>query len=63
MNNKTPGILFLVEGAKTDFSLMKKLLDIYSISDSYKIISYNILSAVPLCKKRGKVETHIESFT
>ena len=41
MNNKTPGILFLVEGAKTDFSLMKKLLDIYSISDSYEIISYN----------------------
>ena len=43
MNNTTPapGILFLVEGAKTDFSLMKKLLDIYRISADYSIVSYN----------------------
>lgn len=41
MSNKKPGILFLVEGAKTDLTLMKKLLDLYGISSDYQIVSYN----------------------
>ncbi len=40
MSDKTK-ILVLVEGAKTDVSLMNKLLDIYHISDNHEIVSYN----------------------
>ena len=41
MSNKKAKILILVEGAKTDLRLMKKVLDFYSISDRHQIISYN----------------------
>lgn len=34
-------ILVIVEGAKTDVNLMKRLLNIYGISETHKIISYN----------------------
>lgn len=34
-------MLMLVEGAKTDVRLMKKLLDIYGISDRHELVSYN----------------------
>lgn len=34
-------ILVIVEGAKTDFNLMKRLLSIYGISDVHHIVSYN----------------------
>lgn len=34
-------ILVIVEGAKTDYKLMKKIFDIYGISDNHSIISYN----------------------
>lgn len=40
MENKVK-TLVLVEGAKTDVNLMKKLFDIYHISDNHEIISYN----------------------
>ena len=34
-------ILVIVEGAKTDFNLMKRLLKIYGISDNHQIVSYD----------------------
>ena len=34
-------ILVIVEGEKTDVRLMKRLFDIYGISEDYRIISYN----------------------
>lgn len=34
-------ILVIVEGAKTDFKLMKNLLAAYGISETHKIVSYN----------------------
>ena len=34
-------ILVIVEGAKTDFNLMKRLLNIYGISENHQIVSYN----------------------
>jgi hypothetical protein len=33
-------ILILVEGAKTDAALMKRLLSIYKIDIKYEIVSY-----------------------
>lgn len=39
MVNKTK-VLVLVEGAKTDVNLMKKLFDVYNINDSHEIVSY-----------------------
>lgn len=41
MSRKTPKILILVEGAKTDVKLMKHLLDVYGISEHHQIVSYN----------------------
>lgn len=41
MNSKNPKILMLVEGAKTDVKLMKHLLDMYGISETHEIVSYN----------------------
>ena len=41
MNKKTPKILMIVEGAKTDVRLMKHLLDVYDISQNHEIVSYN----------------------
>ena len=41
MNKQKAKILMLVEGAKTDVVLMKHLLEIYGISDSHQIVSYN----------------------
>jgi hypothetical protein len=40
MNNKSK-ILILVEGAKTDFKLMKHLLHIYGIDSNHEVVSYN----------------------
>lgn len=34
-------ILVIVEGAKTDFNLMKRLLSVYGISETHQIVSYN----------------------
>ncbi len=34
-------ILVIVEGAKTDFNLMKRLINIYGISENHQIVSYN----------------------
>lgn len=39
--DKEGRILVLVEGAKTDFRLMKHLLHIYGIDDNHKVVSYN----------------------
>lgn len=41
MGNKNAKILILVEGAKTDLHLMKKILAFYGISDTHQIVSYN----------------------
>ena len=41
MSKKTPKILMIVEGAKTDVKLMTHLLDIYGISQNHEIVSYN----------------------
>lgn len=41
MNKQKAKILMLVEGEKTDVDLMKRLLEIYGISDSHQIVSYN----------------------
>lgn len=41
MDKKKSKILVLVEGPRTDVSLMKHLLDIYGISQSHQIVSYN----------------------
>ncbi len=40
MNDKSK-VLVLVEGAKTDVNLMKRLFSIYHINDKHEIISYN----------------------
>ena len=34
-------ILVIVEGQKTDYKLMERLLDVYGISASHEIVSYN----------------------
>lgn len=34
-------ILVIVEGAKTDFNLLKRLLSVYGISETHQIVSYN----------------------
>lgn len=34
-------ILVIVEGAKTDFNLMTRLLSVYGISETHQIVSYN----------------------
>ena len=34
-------ILVIVEGQKTDYKLMEHLLDVYGISASHEIVSYN----------------------
>lgn len=41
MADEKSKILVLVEGQKTDYQLMKRLLQFYGISDSHKIVSYN----------------------
>lgn len=41
MVNEKSKILVLVEGKKTDYRLMEHLLQIYGISDSHEIVSYN----------------------
>ena len=41
MGSKNAKILILVEGAKTDLRLMKKLLSFYGISNTHQIVSYN----------------------
>ena len=41
MNKQKAKILMLVEGAKTDVVLMKHLLEVYGISDTHQIGSYN----------------------
>ena len=41
MANQKAKILVLVEGAKTDLRLMKKLLTLYGIEKNHEIISYN----------------------
>lgn len=34
-------ILIIVEGAKTDFNLMNRVLKLYGISDTHQVVSYN----------------------
>lgn len=41
MDNQKTKILILVEGAKTDVRLMERLLELYGISSSHRIVSYN----------------------
>ena len=41
MNKKTPKILMIVEGAKTDVRLMTHLLEVYGIIQNHEIVSYN----------------------
>lgn len=41
MADERSKILVLVEGQKTDYQLMERLLRIYGISNSHKIVSYN----------------------
>lgn len=41
MGSKKTKILILVEGAKTDLRLMKKILTLYGIHDRHEIVSYN----------------------
>jgi len=41
MADERSKILVLVEGEKTDYQLMKRLLQLYGISDSHRIVSYN----------------------
>lgn len=50
MDNNSPKILLLVEGAKTDVKLMKHLLDVYGISQNHEIVSYNT-NIYTLCKE------------
>lgn len=40
MKTKTPKILVLVEGEKTEEKIFKRLLDVYEISDRHEIIAY-----------------------
>ena len=39
--DETSKILILVEGAKTDLRLMKRLLHIYGIDEGHEVVSYN----------------------
>ena len=39
MADEKSKILVLVEGKKTDYQLMKRLLQIYGIGDSHEIVS------------------------
>ena len=41
MDNAKSKILVLVEGPKTDYKLMDKLLSVYGIDTSHQIVSYN----------------------
>lgn len=41
MADEKSKILVLVEGKKTDYQLMERLLQIYGIGDSHEIVSYN----------------------
>ena len=41
MNKSKAKILMLVEGEKTDFVLMQRLLDIYGVNEKHEIVSYN----------------------
>lgn len=41
MDSDKSKILVIVEGEKTDYRLMNRLLQLYGISDSHEIISYN----------------------
>ena len=41
MSENKAKVLLIVEGAKTDKKLMKKLFDIYGISATHSIVSYN----------------------
>ncbi len=41
MDNAKSKILVLVEGSKTDYKLMDKLLSVYGIDTSHQIVSYN----------------------
>lgn len=41
MADEKSKILVLAEGKKTDYQLMKRLLQIYEIGDSHEIVSYN----------------------
>lgn len=41
MDNEKSKILVLVEGEKTDYKLMDRLLRVYGINDSHEIVSYN----------------------
>lgn len=41
MVNEKSKILVLVEGEKTDYKLMDRLLQMYGIGESHKIVSYN----------------------
>lgn len=41
MDKEKSQILVLVEGNKTDYNLMNKLLEIYGISDSHEVVSYH----------------------
>lgn len=41
MNKKSAKILIIVEGARTDLLLMKKVLNLYGISENHQIVSYN----------------------
>lgn len=41
MDKEKSQILVLVEGNKTDYNLMNKLLEVYGISDSHEVVSYH----------------------
>lgn len=41
MADEKSKILVLVEGKKTDYQLMERLLQVYGIGDSHEIVSYN----------------------
>lgn len=41
MVNEKSKILVLVEGEKTDYKLMDRLLRMYGIAESHEIVSYN----------------------
>lgn len=41
MDSDKSKILVIVEGEKTDYRLMNRLLQLYGISDSHEIVSYN----------------------
>lgn len=41
METDSGKILILVEGEKTDYRLMSRLLELYGIAKNHEIISYN----------------------